>query len=784
MSTLTSVTNLYSLNVLNSLGKTQSSLNKSLQRLSSGEAISSAMDNPSGFSISEKMRDYIIGLKRASSNAQNGISYLQTAEGATSEITSMLQRMRELSVESANGVYTSNDRQELQKEMDQLKAEIDRISASTEFNTKKLLNGESTGAWNSGTDRISAIITGNVADGNYDISLGVEPGKNQVMTSQIMTIKNGKLGAQVEASGTSNIGSVRNPDNIAPSKGANYSVTVADRITAGDSMELISSYKQDGGIFSTGPIGTAVSTNESGYMQIEFTEDNDEANLAGTKYRIRFISAETGKEGEWVDFTTAANDSMSGTYTSNGFSVTFQIPVTTGAASAVKNGDKLFYSVSDNKDMVTADALLASGGGTVQVDRNGIKGPFITYDGVNSLTKADNKDGVDDSNNVTLFLVDMDTKTGEIKKGSFTLGFKENSSLAGQGMTLSGVATIEVRGSGEPATATTKLGDIANFTDADGNDLLYTTQELNIYGNSRTASVYLEKNDTVETFRDKLIKAITKDLGLGSGNAAVDKQLAQYINNDGGKGNKAVPGTFVIQSGVVGDTGKISLIGNEKLITALGLQTVQEAENSSTKVTAKNNRTGVIEGERTTSDSRAKNIIPGLDIAFDARASVGAKWIEETGRIEFAQTASLDDYNMNVHVVDARTKIQIGTMKGENLDVSIPEINTKALGISDTVITTQEDSQKAITALDAALSKVVSIRSTMGSHVSRLESAMTNLETTVVNVTASDSRIRDADVAAETSNMAMAQLMYQANISMLAQANQLPGVVFSLLNQQ
>lgn len=784
MSNLTSITNLYSLNILSSLGKSQSSLNKSLQRLSSGEGISSPMDNPSGFSISEKMRDYIIGLKRATSNAQNGISYLQTAEGATSEITSMLQRMRELSVESANGVYTSNDRQELQKEMDQLKAEIDRISSSTEFNTKKLLNGESTGAWNSGSNRISAVLTGNVADGNYDISLGVEPGKNQVMTSQILTIKDGKLGAQVNSSGTSNLGSVRSPDNIDPSKGTNYSVSVADRITAGDSMDLISSYKQDGSIFSTGPVGTAVSTNESGYMQIEFTSDSDTANLAGTKYRMRFVSAETGKEGEWVDFTSAINDSMSGVYTSNGFSVSFKIPITSGVTSEVKNGDKLFYSLSDNKDMTTANSLLASGGGTVQIEKNGIKGPFITYDGINSLTKADNNDGIDNFNDVTVFLVTMDTKTGEVNKGSMTLGFKESSSLNGQGLTLSGVSTIEVRGSGEPATSTTKLGDIANFTDADGNDLLYTTQELNIYGNSRTASVYMEKNDTIESFRDKLIKALTKDLDLGSGNAAVDKQLIQYIDNTGGKGNNTVPGSLVIQTGVVGDAGKISLIGNEKLITALGLQTVQEAENSSTKVTAKNNRTGVIEGESTTSDTKAKNIIPGLDIVFDSRASVSAKWIEETGRIEFAQSTSLDDYNMNIHVVDARTKIQIGTLKGESLDVSIPEINTKALGISDTVITTQEDSQKAITALDSALAKVVSVRSTMGSHVSRLESAMTNLETTVVNVTASDSRIRDADVAAETSNMAMAQLMYQTNIAMLAQANQIPGMALSLLTQR
>lgn len=779
MSTLTSITNLYSMNILGSMGKAQSNLGTAIQRLSSGEAVSSAFDSPSGFVVSEKMRSYIADLKSASNNAQNGISYLQTAEGATNEITSMLQRMRELSVEASNGIYTSSDRQELQKEMGQLKAEIDRISDSTEFNTKKLLSGETTGTWNSGTNRISALITGPVADGNYDISLGVTPGKNQVDTSQILTIKDGKLGAQVNNGGSSNITIVRDPRNVSVT-GGDYEVTVADRITGGDTANIVSSYKQNGNIFATAPVGTAISTNQSGYMEIEFIESSDTANLAGTRFRMRFISAETGTEGQWVEFASGVNDSLSGTYTANGMNVSFQIPITTSASSTVSEGDKLLFAVSDNKDMATADRLLASGGGTVQITQDGVAGPFVTY-GKNALTKADNKDGVEDTNDVTIYTVEMDPKTGEIKKGSFALGFKENTSA---GATLSGTATIEVRGGGEPATATTKLADIANFIDADGNDLLSSPQELNLFGNSNNASLYIDKNDTMTSLLDKLMKAISNDLQMGSGDVSVDRRIAEYVNNAGGNGFKAVPGTLVLQSGITGDAGKISFGGSQKLLDAIGFQTVQKAENNITEVTIKNNRTGEIAGVGTTSDGKVKNIIEGLDVAFDSRASVEARWNPTTGMIEFLKSERLENFNMNLHIVDARTKVQIGARKGENLDVSIPQIDTKSLGIENTNLSTQEDAQRAITQVDGALAKVTSVRSEMGSKVNRLERAISNIATTVVNVTESDSRIRDADVAVETSNMTMAQLMYQTNIAMMAQANQIPGMALSLITQR
>ncbi len=149
-----------------------------MKKLSSGLRINSAADDASGLAISEKLRGQISGLQRASMNAQDGISLLQTAEGGLSVITDMVQRMRELAVQAGNGVYTTNDRAEIQKEVEQLKQEIDRVAASTEFNTKKLLNGNSTALWSTDKEAvIDATITGPVAEGNYNIEIEVDPGK-------------------------------------------------------------------------------------------------------------------------------------------------------------------------------------------------------------------------------------------------------------------------------------------------------------------------------------------------------------------------------------------------------------------------------------------------------------------------------------------------------------------------------------------------------------------------------------------------------------------------------
>jgi len=123
------------------LGVTTSAQAKNTEKLSSGYQINRAADDAAGLTISEKMRSQIRGLTQASKNAQDGISAVQTAEGALSEVEDMLQRMNELAIKSANGTNTSKDRAAIQEEVTALQTEIDRVQTSTSFNTKSLLNG-------------------------------------------------------------------------------------------------------------------------------------------------------------------------------------------------------------------------------------------------------------------------------------------------------------------------------------------------------------------------------------------------------------------------------------------------------------------------------------------------------------------------------------------------------------------------------------------------------------------------------------------------------------------
>ena len=136
-------TNIMALNARNMLTRNQSGVELSIKRLSSGLRINSAADDAAGLAISEKMRSQIRGLNQAESNAYDGISMIQTAEGALQQTTDILQRMRELVIKGQNsGVLTDEDKESISTELDALTDEINRIAESTTFNTKNLLNGE------------------------------------------------------------------------------------------------------------------------------------------------------------------------------------------------------------------------------------------------------------------------------------------------------------------------------------------------------------------------------------------------------------------------------------------------------------------------------------------------------------------------------------------------------------------------------------------------------------------------------------------------------------------
>ncbi len=153
------------------LSQTEKKISKSIERLSSGLRINSAADDASGLAVSEKLRAQIEGLRQAQRNAQMGISLLQTGEGALSEIQSILLRLRELSIQAANSVYTREDRMLVQVEVSQLVKEINRVSSAAEFNKLKLLDGSS-----------------------REITLHIGPNKGQELSIEVKTMTVQSLG--------------------------------------------------------------------------------------------------------------------------------------------------------------------------------------------------------------------------------------------------------------------------------------------------------------------------------------------------------------------------------------------------------------------------------------------------------------------------------------------------------------------------------------------------------------------------------------------------------------
>lgn len=164
--------NISALKANNQLKLTNNLLDKSLDKLSSGYRINRAADDAAGMAISRKMKTQIEGLEQASRNASDGISVIQTAEGALTEVGSMLQRMRELAVQASNGTNTALDRTAIQEEINELNGEIDRISSDTEFNTKVLLNGTVDYQTYSNTSMVQLIsLSDNVAATDYNLNV-------------------------------------------------------------------------------------------------------------------------------------------------------------------------------------------------------------------------------------------------------------------------------------------------------------------------------------------------------------------------------------------------------------------------------------------------------------------------------------------------------------------------------------------------------------------------------------------------------------------------------------
>ena len=178
--------NMNALNAHRNMGINNTAAGKSMEKLSSGLRINRAGDDAAGLAISEKMRGQIRGLTQASRNSADGISMIQTAEGALNETTNILQRMRELAVQASNDTNTTSDRNEIQKEINALTEEVDRIANNTEFNTQKLLNGNKNGV---GGEVVNEAVT--AQKGNFEVTIdNVDNNKKITIDGESMKITN------------------------------------------------------------------------------------------------------------------------------------------------------------------------------------------------------------------------------------------------------------------------------------------------------------------------------------------------------------------------------------------------------------------------------------------------------------------------------------------------------------------------------------------------------------------------------------------------------------------
>ncbi len=321
--------NLSAMNANRMLNVTTSAQSKSTEKLSSGYKINRAADDAAGLSISEKMRSQIRGLNKASSNAQDGISLIQTAEGALNESHSILQRMRELAVQAANGTETNDDLEAVNNEISQLQEELTRISETTEFNTLKLLDGSQSGSKAStgsgpkfgvvDATLDGALVTSNIAGIKVATAATAATKAGQEtaiwdVTGKTLTLNLSLNKVYSQSEIDELIANAKQEDSTATGTPADVKVTLKNGVFNADAATTAGTATA-AGIKSVSDEGTA--TNFVGADTVVFTSNKYGAEFNDTVFHFAFDS-ETGKENVETNTAisySAANAVTAGEYT-------------------------------------------------------------------------------------------------------------------------------------------------------------------------------------------------------------------------------------------------------------------------------------------------------------------------------------------------------------------------------------------------------------------------------------------------------------------------------------
>ena len=735
-------TNIASLNAQRNLGKTQGALTKSLERLSSGLRINSAKDDSAGLAIANRMSSQIRGLNQAVRNANDGISLSQTAEGALQESTNILQRMRELAVQSANDTNSASDRASLQAEVNQLKSELTRIAETTTFNGKALLEGTLTNA---------QFQVG--ANANETISLSIASAKAVDVGSNALSTTNAKgLEAAISQSFITTGGGENG------SSGAMAADTAA-AITATNGL--------------TGEVLTITNAYDDSTQEVTIVAGE---NLGDTAKAIASLDALTGVKATGFNKVVLSGGVDTTTLLINGDQVsagTIDLTSASDIATAI-NADGNQQTLGNFAKVVGSNVEVYNQTGkdiVIEID-GGVGGSELTATGMDTTARVLNTDGADAGDDAAAFA------------GSMNIVLEQGYSLASSGNNLlfAGAAdateAVDATGGYTDGTAGTAVGEqILSIVGPEG------SSDASIAANSSAAGVATAINDVAAT-TGVTAKAKTEATLSGlSADGTITFALTGSNTNAVTISATVTTGDLTALAAAVNDaTGQTGITAelsgsNNQIVLKQSSGANIEIENftHSAAVDAATTATGDGIGVDYEGTNQSINITGNEGVAvslYDGGSETNLDSTVIGGEVTFSASAAFN-ITSDIAATDAGGSIFSGIASSSN---------TSTLSdISSVNISTVDGSASAIEAIDGALSQIDTMRGELGAVQNRFETTISNLQNVSENISAARSRIMDADFAVETAALTKAQILQQAGVAMLAQANQLPQTVLSLL---
>jgi flagellin len=713
---------------------------------------------------------------------------IQTAEGALSETHSILQRMRELSVQAANDTLTQQDRGYIQLEIDQLREEVTRIGNTTQFNKKKLLDGSAAVLWSASNLETKAIVNGGLrtvdqfgqksaAEGNFKIDITAKTGAGEAQKTDIFKIKHGgdaegliNTDAAKTAAKDAKIGGVSGSNLV---KNGEYTLTVA--AAAATAATAAGPMKFGAIAAGTTTLSGALTDVNVGGAALAVEVLSTDTGLGTATYKVTAHYTTVSGQTSILDLTPITLDDTTNTSIDLGM---ISGGILAGITLAYDAGDDtgaiaVYQAIGDDTTATTNSGITLGGnvtgasgttaGGTYNIDAGRVKGKtvdFMFYD-------------LDASGNLHSSVITVNF-ANDFAAPAAPAALFTNQPAKGVG----GVNGII----GSVAKASTKLYDIDKFWNSEGRFLLQDPQTITItQGNGKKASITLYQNDTIQSMIDKLNTAIGSDLGQSKylDSSGDGKEFAQLATK--ASGALAVEGTIVISSIVTGDAGKLSFAGDEDVLKALSLNVLRKAEESDYSVSIYDAHSGAVvaEGVQVTGNKLIGMVHENIDVVFDSMIGIKAKM--DAASKYFTYDYGTTPSSLYLHLADNTTVFQIGANEGEDMGINVGDMRAEALGLDRVLVTDRESAARSITIIDAAIDKVSTQRAKIGAYQNRLEHTITNLTIAGENLTAAESRIRDTDMAKEMMNFTKLQIMLQAGTSMLAQANALPQNVLSLI---